>query len=227
MGSCILDFSCLGFSCLRRLLPPLVFVFSCLISSCLVSSCLVFSCPVSSCLASSCLLVSCPLWSCPGGLWSLWEAFGSPLGGSESPFGPSWRLWRHFAPPPHPGPLPPLLAPLGRALLAPGRDLGRSWRLPSHVLQESRNSSTVQLCSWFLRPPGGDLLGLPGDHLGTAGRLLPVRRPWVAVKLSGAVQAWPWRLLDRPRRPGRASQGRRELPGLAQVKSRRVEESSK
>ena len=57
----------LDFSSLRRLLPPLVFIFSCLICSCLVSSCLVLSCPVSSCLASSGLFVSCSLWSCPDG----------------------------------------------------------------------------------------------------------------------------------------------------------------
>ena len=65
----------LDFSSLRRLLPPLGFIFSCLICSWLVSSCLVLSCPVSSCLASSGLFVSCSLWSCPDGHVSSCPAF--------------------------------------------------------------------------------------------------------------------------------------------------------
>ena len=169
----------LDFSSLRRLLPPLVFIFSCLICSCLVSSCLVLSCPVSSCLASSGLFVSCSLWSGPDGHVSSCSSFLV---------------------------LPPLRLFLSCPVILMALVLSPHHVLPPLVSSGLVHSGLLPAVSGSLLACCGGLLEASseplGGPLGASGRppgadFGPLDGPWAAPGLV------PGRLLSSPRRPGR------------------------
>ena len=97
---------------------------------------------------------------------------------------------------------------------APGRPLGGSWG-PLGALWAApwalHKTLAKNLFYTVFRAPGG---------------------PWRPVESLGALLAalgwgWPGRLLEGPRRPGRASPGRRKPPRPAQVTSGQVKKSSK
>ena len=171
----------LDFSSLRRLLPPLVFIFSCLICSCLVSSCLVLSCPVSSCLASSGLFVSCSLWSCPDGHVSSCPSFLVL---------PPLRLFLSC-------PVILLALVLSPHVLPPLVSSG----LVHSGLVPAVSGSLLACCGGLLEAssePLGGPLGASGRPPGADfGPLDGPCSPWAAP---GPV---PGRLLSSPRRPGR------------------------
>ena len=100
--------------------------------------------------------------------------------------------------------LGPLWAGFGSVLGTSGQ-LGRSGRLLGHCIKHRKNSVFYMFLG--LRVPPG---GLP-------------RTCWPPLGVSWALQG----LLDRPRRPGRVSPGRRNLPGPAQTTSGQVKKSSK
>ena len=189
----------LDFSSLRRLLPPLVFIFSCLICSCLVSSCLVLSCPVSSCLASSGLFVSCSLWSCPDGHVSSCPSFLVL---------PPLRLFLSC-------PVILLALVLSPHVLPPLVSSG----LVHSGLVPAVSGSLLACCGGLLEASLGGPLGASGRPPGADFGLLD--GPWSPWAAPGPVLTAPWALLGGLGAP-RAPQGgpRERRPGAAKAVKR-------
>ena len=143
-------------------------------------------------------LLAAPLrpWAAPGASWGLWAAPGCFLTASWRLLGASGRLLERVG-----APLGGSWGRLGDFWAAPGGLLGRSGRLLGHCIKHCKNR--VFYVFWGLR-------GRPGDLLAALRWLLGCLGPsWAGLG----------RLLDRLRRPGRASPGRRKPPRPAQVTS--------